>query len=403
MQAPNHIADLIFKQLRDELSPEEGTELTAWRQESQENEDIFQKLTDPQHVRKLMQGYYSRKKSWEKILELAPELKPAANTTKIWRKPLSVAATVLIIFGIAAIIGIIAFNYLTQKNKSGSPVAKIITDTLKNDLPPGSNKAILTLSNGQQIVLDNTKEKYDAKKFGNNIDKIDSGNLLYTTGLTGYNESDVFNTLETPRGGQFQLSLPDGSRVWLNAASSIKYPTVFKGNERKVETNGELYFEIVKKAGIPFVVFTRDTKIQVLGTHFNINAYSDEPSTAVTLLEGSVKIIAGANSKIIKPGEQARVFAGIGTANIKLLKNIDVDDVISWKNGRTFFKDADVQSIMRIISRWYDIDVVYQGKIPERSITGGISRNANLSEILKVLEWNKIHFTIEGKKITVTP
>src|SRR5260221_3388314 len=228
MQAPNHIADLIFKRLRNELSPEEETELSSWRQDSQENEDIFQKLTNPEHVRKLMQGYYSRKKSWEKILELAPELKPTANTHKIWRKPLSVAAAVLIFSGIAAIVGIITFNYLTKKSRSGSPVVKVISDTLKNDLLPGSNKAVLTLSNGQQVVLDPTKDKIDARKLGNNIDEIDSGNLRYTTQQTGNKPNEVLNTLETPRGGQFQLSLPDGSRVWLNAASSIIYPIVFQ-------------------------------------------------------------------------------------------------------------------------------------------------------------------------------
>jgi transmembrane sensor len=401
MQAPDHIADLLFKYLRNELSGEEEKQLSQWRHESERNEELFERLTDPDQVRELMQGLYSRKRSWDKIIAQAPELKHSKVIRHEWKWPFSVAATVISILGITAVILAVSFNYLSDKKKETKVVAA--ADTTRNYFLPGTYKAILTLSNGEKIILDTTKNQKDPRRFGNNIKALSHGSLLYETSPQNTTAGDVFNTLETPRGGEFQLSLPDGSKVWLNAASSIRYPVVFKGNERKVEVSGEVYFEVSKNEHAPFIVSAGDTRVQVLGTHFNVSAYNDEPSIDITLLEGSIKTTAGAESRIIKPGEQARIEKGKTSPEIDVVELADVNNIVSWKNGRIFFKDADIPSIMRMVSRWYDIDVVYKGNIPLRSLTGGLSRNANLSELLKVFELNKIHFTVEGNKITITP
>jgi ferric-dicitrate binding protein FerR (iron transport regulator) len=222
----------------------------------------------------------------------------------------------------------------------------------------------------------------------------------------------------TPRGGQYQLILPDGSKVWLNAASSIRYPTAFTGNERKVEITGEVYFEIEKLRNvsgqkIPFKVVIAPSPlgesrgaIEVLGTHFNINAYDDEASSKVTLLEGMVKVMKeqgakNANDKVIlNPGEQAVLTVDHSPLSIE--HSPDLEQVMSWKNGFTAFKSADIKSIMRQVARWYDVDVKFEGTISERTFTGGVSRSASLSELLRLLEVSKVHFKLNGKELIVT-
>jgi len=220
--------------------------------------------------------------------------------------------------------------------------------------------------------------------------------LIYSGG--GANTEVAFNTMSTPRGRQFQLVLADGSMVWLNAASSIRFPTAFTGKDRKVEVTGEVYFEVAKNPSKPFKVMANGTEIEVLGTHFNIDAYDEVTKT--TLLEGSVKINTQNKTSFLKPGQQAQIVAG---GEIKTSNSVDVEQVMAWKNGRFVFEDADLQTIMSQVSRWYDVDVVYQDKMPKRSFTADISRNTNLSVFLKVLDVSGIHFKIEGKKLLVQP
>jgi transmembrane sensor len=296
------------------------------------------------------------------------------------------------------------------------------------DVQPGGNKAILKLSDGNTIVLDNAQNGLLAQQGNTNIIKQNDGKLIYNRedGASGKpftidHSLLTYNMLATPRGGQYQLILPDGSKVWLNAASSIRYPTAFAGEERRVEITGEVYFEIKPLAlpagggskKIPFIVKINTPsgiggEIEVLGTHFNINAYSDEEAIATTLLEGKVSVSVANSpltidqSRILYPGQQAIISPSTGGGRGKALTihdNIDMDLAVAWKNGLTAFKSADIKSIMRQVARWYNVEVVYEGAIPRRSFTGGVSRDAKLSELLHLLEVSKVHFRIEGNKV----
>jgi transmembrane sensor len=272
------------------------------------------------------------------------------------------------------------------------------------DIAPGGDKAVLTLADGTKIILDNAANGNVAQQGNTKIIKLDNGQLAYQTPLSGrrgVGGEALYNTIATPKGGQYQIVLPDGSKVWLNAASSIKFPAAFTGSTRQVEIAGEVYMEIAKNAKQPFIVKTNGTEVQVLGTSFNINAYSDEEAIKTTLIEGSVKVVKENSEAILKPGEQAVISNSAASKIQKIL--VETDEVLAWKNGDFDFGHSDIRSIMRQLSRWYDIDVVYEGQMPERSFSGSMQRNMNLSAALRVLERSNIHFRMEGKKLIVMP
>ncbi len=273
------------------------------------------------------------------------------------------------------------------------------------DLPPGGNKAVLTLADGSKIVLDDTKRGKIAKQQNVVIDKTQSGQLVYTVDDAIKNAGKpvaanliAFNTIATPRGGQYEVVLPDGTKVWLNAASSLKYPTTFTGSERRVELTGEAYFEVAKNAARPFFVTASGQTVEVLGTHFNINSYFDEKAIKTTLLEGSIKVSDGKNKAVIKPGQQS-IIQFIN--NSIIIRDADTEEAIAWKNGKFLFNYTDLQTIMRQLSRWYDVDVEYQGTIAPKHYSGHISRNVPVSQIFQVLKTSGINFTISGRKIIV--
>jgi transmembrane sensor len=244
--------------------------------------------------------------------------------------------------------------------------AKHAVSEAKSDISPGGNIATLTLADGRKISLTDAKNGQLAEQSGIKISKTADGQLVYNiTNAENSSLSLSYNTIETPPGGQYQVILPDGSKVWLNSASSLRYPVRFTGNERKVEISGEAYFEVAHNSKMPFRVINSNQIVEVLGTHFNIMAYPDESSTNTTLLEGSVRIIKENKSKIISPGQQTRVKNGdIDVASV------DVTQVTAWKEGYFMFKNEDIQSIMRQISRWYNLEVKYQGDIPEKVFGG---------------------------------
>lgn len=257
----------------------------------------------------------------------------------------------------------------------------------KNDLPPGGNKAVLTLANGRKIILDSAANGMLAQQGNTQVIKLDNGQLAYNANAqTGTGD---INTLATPRGGQYQLNLPDGSKVWLNAASSLSYPVAFTGKDRTVTLTGEAYFEVAGNAAQPFYIKMppsqpgrTEVKVEVLGTHFNINAYSDEASISTTLLEGAVKVTSGSQLQVLKPGQQAQV----NTAGaIQLVNNADVDLAVAWKNGEFRFKRADMTSIMNQLARWYNFNVQYTSPVPAMRYSGSIGRSAKLSEVLEML------------------
>ena len=225
-----------------------------------------------------------------------------------------------------------------------------------------------------------------------------SSKVASSTGGKDLRGAVAYNTLTTPRGGQYHLTLSDGTSVWLNAASSIKYPIAFTGNERRVEITGEVYFEVEHNAAKPFRVICNGQTVEDLGTHFNINAYNDENAVKTTLLEGSVNVSAAGKNKMLKPGEQAQLQHG----NIRIA-DVDVNKVAAWKNGLFQFNDDNIRDIMRQLGRWYDVDIKYEGNLPDWEFSGAIPRNANLSQVLDILSFVKVHFRIDGKTIVVKP
>jgi len=265
------------------------------------------------------------------------------------------------------------------------------------EIAPGHNGAILTLANGSKLVLDSLKKGKLATQGATDV-LLDNDRLTYQVQHPAGAELS-YNTLTVPRGHQFQVVLPDGTKVWLNAASSLRYPTVFAGAQRRVEITGEAYFEVAHNAAHPFIVKKGETEIKVMGTHFNINAYDEESSQNITLLEGSVQVTKDNNSTVLKPGQQAQVNNGIHVAD-----NVDLEQVMAWKNGKfQFGETADIQTVMRQIANWYDVDVEYKGTITNH-IGGTISRNVNLSQVLKMLETTGVaRFRVDGRSIEVMP
>ncbi|MEO6290143.1 MAG: FecR domain-containing protein [Ginsengibacter sp.] len=304
----------------------------------------------------------------------------------VWAK---YAAVLLIIAGAAG------FIYLNQYSKRPL-VSKVIhgkPDTVKHDVSaPEVVHAIITTASGKIIVLDSTKNGTQIDNFR----KVSDDNIIY---YPENNDKVAYHTLTVPRGSKvITLTLSDTSKVWLNTGSSITYPTAFKGNQRMVKISGEAYFEITHNARMPFIVEKDGAEIQVLGTHFNVNAYDDESNIKVTLIEGSVRVSRNGHATTLKQGQQAELTTnGI----IKLNKEVNLEEVMAWKMGRFVFNDTDIRAIMRQIMKWYDVDVTYEGKTQDRFFTADISRNTNLSDLLEVLKLSNINFYVEGKKLIV--
>lgn len=310
------------------------------------------------------------------------QLKP--KKYRLW--PAVAAAMVIFTLSIA---GFFYYNYKIKADKASYRA--------KNDVKPGGNKAYLTLANGKRIELNDAKDGELAKQAGVVITKTASGQLIYTIEKSNKAAAaNAYNLIETPKGGQYQIQLPDGTSVWLNAASVLKYPVSFAAlKERRVELHGEAYFEVAKDQQHPFIVNTDKQDVRVLGTHFNISAYSDEPLAKTTLLEGSVKVNT---DYILKPGEQFAISKA-GKVGVSL---VNVEDVIAWKKGYFEFHDENVYEIMRKVARWYDVQVIYEDEISLNKMEGTLSRFGNVSRILDVLEsTGLLTFRIEGKKIYI--
>lgn len=269
------------------------------------------------------------------------------------------------------------------------------------DAAPGGNKAVLTLADGSQITLRDAGNGMLANQDGVLVIKFDSGRLTYSSsippGREGQGEA-VYNTLSTPRGGQYQLSLPDGTKVWLNASSSIRYPVAFTGAERKVEVTGEVYFEVTKNPQQPFVVVANRAAIRVLGTHFNVMVYPEEKAIQTTLLEGAVRVESNDRQVLLKPGQQGVLIHASGALSVR---EVDTEEVVAWVHGQLSMKYVDVAAFMRQVSRWYDVDVVFEGEVPAMSFSGSINKMVNLSLVLKALNDNGLHVTLENGKLIV--
>jgi len=404
---------ILLKYIREEaLSPEETVLLQEWLQAGEGREAMIQQFRNEtgwvkDGLKQMQQTAHSR--IWDKVsgriedegywatgTAVAPVI-PLPRPHRAWWRYLAAATVIFAVAGTA-------FWILQQRSAAvpGKPAPAPVAAAA--DARPGGNRAILTLSNGQQINLDSTGNGVLAAQGNMNVTKLADGQLAYNKASDEKPTAPAFNVLSTPRAGQFSLTLPDGSRVWLNNASSLRYPIAFTGASRVVELTGEAYFEIAKDASHPFRVAIRRgasaSTIEVLGTAFNIMAYDDENAERTTLVEGSVRFIHAGASALLKPEEQS-VLDEHGS--LKTLRQVNVAEITAWKNGYFHFDHASLETTMRQLARWYDVDVEYASTIPAQEFMGKIQRNLPLSAVLKGLENERVHFILEGRTLLVKP
>ncbi len=395
------IQHLLYKYFNDLTTDEENRELALLLQKSDLEDDIKQLMEEAWNSFSPHHKIFSEKTSEEmlsRILDKKERNERPFFTTALsfLRKPAAAA----IILAVAA--GSMLFYYTRPGNSLASVSPEVTAPSASPDILPGSNKAFLTLSDGRNIILDHASPGLLTTQGGTRVIKEEGDRLAYET--TSQEEEAVSgsNTLRTPRGGQYHLILPDGTKAWLNAASSIVYPVRFTGSQRQVRIEGEVYFEVAKQlkgnSRVPFIVNAGDVSVEVLGTQFNINAYSDEVAIKTTLLEGAVKVTTPGSSSLLNPGHEARVAAK--SAEI-LISKANTDQAVAWKNGYFQFQQAGLQEIMRQLSKWYDIDVVYEGKPSQKAFTGEIPRSATLLQVLEILEINQIQLRVVDKQIII--
>ena len=403
--------ELAEKWLNNTISPQESEEFLQWYNSGQDS-DVY-------IPRDYAEGDQDLKKRiFAEISQSISE--PVSSSSFRIQSWFAAAAVILAVFAAGFYFSSetketkqYVSNKVITETKTASPLRRVppvseVEDqksVMVNDIVAGENKAILTLGDGSKIILDDAKNGILANQGGNSILKAAEGEVIYSflsevkDPLTeNLNAPVIYNTIETPKGGKFQIKLPDGSKVWLNAASSLRFPTVFNGSKRQVELIGEAYFEVSPDKSKIFEVNTRNQVVQVLGTHFNINAYMDEPTVNTTLLEGSVRVsdLRTNISQLLKPGEQSQLSEQIEVINLK-----NTNEAVAWKEGYFQFDEADIKTVMRQIERWYDVSVVYEGDLPNYRFGGEIERNLSLLQVLKVLEKTKVHFRLEGREVIV--
>ncbi|MEO6452535.1 MAG: FecR domain-containing protein [Ginsengibacter sp.] len=370
----------------------EEKELFTWVNE-ENNYNLLQ-----QHIQKLIEDYDSREPvpavDWEnlyvQILDKSVTQNPSSVIRPIWWLRWSAAAAIVFLLGAGSYLYL---NHPVAKNNITT--AKTFKQPVKKDVaPPEKNKAVLTLADGRTIQLDSVGKGTLAHQGNVQVVKQADGQITYN----GTGSEGLYNILNVPRGSKIvTIRLSDGTQVWLNSESSLRYPASFTGTERKVEITGEAYFEVAHNAAMPFIVKKDAMEIKVLGTHFNIDTYEDEGVSKVTLLEGSIKVSKGDHQNLLRVGQQAQV-----NDNIRLINGVNIEEVMAWKNGKfQFGEKADLHLILMKIARWYDVEVEYEGAVIPEQFGGEMPMNSNLSQVLEILKTSGVKFTIEGKKVIV--
>lgn len=389
MTNPDNIRlqEIANKFLNGKISDAEQAEFDAWFNQIETN-DIFV----PESVASSEEEH--RQIILNRIHEKINQYEKGNRVRRMWLRVAAAVILMMLSFGLFKIFNKqISYQHTLSKLKS---------------VTPGGNNAILTLANGKQIVLNNSRNGLLVNLGNITVSKANNGQVIYKVIGSAKNTLRVsYNTITTPNGGQYEVILPDGSKVWINSSSSLKYPTQFTGKERDVELNGEGYFEVAKNKLMPFKVSSHGQTVEVLGTHFNINAYTDEPGIKTTLLEGSVKVTAMGTEKpqLLIPGQQA-IFNKGGI----MVSDADTAQAVAWKNGLFYFKDADVASIMRLLARWYNLKIDINGQLPERKFSGKIYKNLNAAQVLQIINYSAINYKVEeptdgksAKRLIITP
>lgn len=427
----HHYTNLFNRLLEGELSPQDTEEIIAWLGKEELDTDakelIISQLKEFVPEKISPQVISALEAKLPAIFRLASEhavesyvrqpisgelgsgdrtdtVRPVRRIRFLKTAWLKYAAAVLIIFGAAAYF----WNTLRDDRETATTNDN---RSFQTDIPPGGDKAILTLADGSKIILDSAADGMLANQGGVQVVKLANGQIVYD--MRGFASSEVFwNTISTPVGGQYQITLPDGTRVWLNAASSITFPTAFTGEKRSVKISGEIYFEVARNPQKPFVAdVDGKSVVEVLGTSFNINSYTDEGSIKTTLFEGSVKVNRVADDQpkgavILKPGQQAIVVSTDrqqnDAAGIQVNSNADLDQTLAWKNGLFNFNGLDLPVVMRQLERWYDIKVKYEGKVPSLIFRGEMYRSANLSDALDIFQKLGVKFRMEGRTVIIS-
>jgi ferric-dicitrate binding protein FerR (iron transport regulator) len=389
---PDYYQDLLQRYLDGKCSAREGEELFAWLASDAGRKPLLEALQRDYDNMVQRPGDTLPAAVNERIqarLEQSIRLHPGTRVRRLQRGWITSAAAVLV-------LGVGAYTWSRYERRpkpvsSGAPVAV-------QDVGPGGNKAMLTLGDGKTIDLNNAASGQLARQGGAGLVKTGAGQLAYTAVGTG---AALYNTVSTPRGGQYQVVLADGTHVWLNASSSLHFPTTFTGKERRVILTGEAYFEVAPDVRQPFRVTVGDMDVAVLGTHFDVMAYTDEDRATTTLLEGAVQVSEGTSSSLVRPGQAASLDAHTHRLHVA---PADLEGAVAWKNGYFRFDGVDLPVVMRQLSRWYDVDVDYQGRREKTyEFVGTVARSANLSSVLKVLEINGVQVKMAGKKLIVTP
>jgi ferric-dicitrate binding protein FerR (iron transport regulator) len=407
--------DLIVQSIYGELQEDEQRELDEWLNESDNNRRLFDDYTNEEYLINRLKEFDEVRKVAEiveqQVLQAYFKDIVSISPRYSWMRALAVAVCLVLV----------VLPILYHLVKQPKPSTQIVTNNKTNkqqdttNIHPGTEKATLTLADGMQIILDSAADGQIAQQ-GNTIINSNNGKLEYKTG--DHKETAIlYNALTTAKGETYQIILSDGSKVWLNAESSIRYPVGFTGKERRVTVTGEVYFEVEKDKNHPFYVSISDIRsnaekavIEVIGTHFNINSYNDEDVMKTTLLEGSVKVWVNENQVRINRGQQAVISSvpasGINSTKevIKIDKNVDTSQVVAWKDGDFDFNNCDLKTVMRQVARWYNLQVVYPTAISSEKFIGKIHRNTRIAGVLAILDsTSSLHFKIEGRKIIVKP
>lgn len=380
---PDYIQVLVQKYLDKTATAEEVEMLNHWYRSFDDEEVVV-------HSNESARTVFSRLKS--RLRKLLQKRLPVFTLHK--HGFVRMAAIFL------GILLISSLYYLYSNSNTVTPQQNAIVVTSVDEIKPGSNKAILTLADGSTVVLDSSINGTLGTQGNTHIIKLGSGELRYKNGNAADATAILYNTIATPRGGQYAIELADETKVWLNSSSSIRFPTDFRDSLREVEITGEAYFEVAHHPTKPFKVKVNDSYIRVLGTHFNVMAYNNESTINTTLLQGS--LVTGNNkaSRLLAPGNQSRISK---EGAIEFVKNADTEEAVAWRSGKFLFNSSDMYNIMRQVERWYNVDVVFKENIGLH-FSGQLNRYAKVSELLRKLELtNEVHFEIENGKITVVP